>query len=280
MANSMSFGGIDLAAYGVSVERGRRALTPLVNTKSVPLGIGNGVISGVSSYGPRLLNYSLQIKGEDHADIKGVKLAALVQVLTASREDQKLILDESDDRYWWARLAAASDVSYISPRVGRVALSFVSGQSTAESVAELVKVDTLTTSGGAGNQDVPLEVGGEDWAYPVIEITPDAPTSNFAVSNEVLDLRFSWTAPGAALAAGDTVTIETDPRRRGDVGGQVFKIQRALEARPQIAMAGVEGLWPALASPLPPGVTQSNLLRFWGITGGVTITWRNSFLKA
>jgi predicted phage tail component-like protein len=236
---------------------------------AVQLGQGDGDVAGLSRYGPRSIVLDLAVRASSPADLKS-KLSSAAAAL-GSKGDQRLILDESTDRYWMARPAGDVDWNQALSRVGVFSLAFVAG----DPLGFAVTGSSASGSGPGVGSSVGIDcvVGGEEDTFPVITLTFTGACSGWALENEARDERLAWIAPGAALASGDVVRVESAPRQDDTgLGGRVVRIKRSGDPDYSVEMDGVEGLFPELTGAITNSITVHD------VPGSVLIEWRNRFL--
>ncbi len=271
MANSISFNGVDLSAYGFTRERGEMPIFSGFDAPSVSLDRGDGSVSAPA----RIVRKSIAVSGL----VIGAGRAALLTNLNAiaaalnQRTDCVLKLDNYADRQWRARVDGRPKAESIGTNVAKLSIDFICDDPLAEGLADSTVTDTITASDTvkvpADIDGVPQILGGSAVAYPEIIITLSAPIgapAAIAVENVARSERILWNEPaGGALSTGDKVKFECSQRR------MIVSVCPSGGAYAE-SMAGVEGRFPGLT----PGVT--NTLTFTGAAGGVTIVYRNRFI--
>lgn len=245
MANSLSFNGTDLSAYGL-----------YVLTRDIPVQqqidaaqLQDRAYADRSKVITKPISLAMEITGADAATLKA-NVDAVRRILNIQTDGQ-LILDMQSDRYWLARFEKLTG-NYMY-RVFEGTLDFICYDPYAYDVEEEDN-DHLVD----GSPETVLETtGGTARIEPVYNLTADAPlpATTVGILNVDTGMILEWTGD---LVATDVLIIDC----------QLWLVKLNGVA----SMATVGGQFPYLL----PG--QENELSITGFHGNLNITYRNRYV--
>jgi len=258
MANSLSYGGTDLATYGLYVTRQPSNLIAPVEFSSAKAGFADRGFAGYSSFGPRELVCECLVVAATRAALA----TALdnIRLKLFSREDAALIFDGIwAGRYWMARLSSGVNASLeAGAKVAKFTLAFQASDPFAYSTSAGSDDETITS----GVHSFSVVVAGTAPALPVFTVVPNATSAPVVISNETTGEKIAWEN---SLASTDEIRIDCATQYI-DVADQATDTYAA-------SMSNVDGQFPTLAA----GVTNSLIIS--GVPGGsVNTAWRNRYM--
>ncbi len=260
MANSFTFNSLDFSTYGLTVLKPFFPFFSFANVRAVNLTIGDGSVSPPTKYSSRIFSVPCVVKGTSFTDLKD-KMDSIALGLS-QREEQQIIFDIINDRYWLVKPLGLPDLEVLGSSVAGLDIDFVATDPHAYDITE------NTEDTGTLPDAITFNVGGTIEAYPVITIVCTGACSSFTVENEALNMRLEWVAPsGMELASTDEVQINCNPTF------QTFatKLVTSGEDSFTVRLEGVNGVFPQLS----PGA--SNTLSFTTIIGTFTIVWNDRY---
>lgn len=257
MANSLSFGGVDLSAYGLTVRNGPLSLMASTDLALITIPNSDRAVASEPYYQPRTISLDCVVVGSSFADLKS-KLDSIAKAL-GSRELASLALDSMPDRYWMVWRRGEASVT-ITGSVASLGLEFVAPEPFAfKSGAASTGSMTWPDAG-----ELSLLVGGSARTWPVLEFVAAAPTSAVIVEHSDLDRRIGWTG---TLATGSRLRFDCDAWQvwyAPDDGGDWA-----------LSMAGVSGEFFYL---LGGGEVVNTIRLLAPGSGTLTATWRERYL--
>ena len=245
MANSLTFNGTDLTAYGL-----------IVKTRDMPVEFSTDSVlvedisyAGNSKVPPKNISLNVAITGASITNLKS-NLDSIKSVLNV-QIDAQLILDTLSDRYWMARFKRLSG-TYKGIMFDGV-LDFTCFDPFAYAVAPSSDATAIVN---AVADNAIIFTGGNALIRPVYTILSDAIRvgTNVILHSDNTDEEIEWTGN---LANGTVLVFDT----------ALWVVKKnTIED-----MATVDGQFPTLVQ------DTTNLILTAGFTGTLTVTWRNRY---
>ena len=243
--NSLTFNGIDLSIYGLTVTNQNldifKQVPDAVQLTNKAYGFGDTRI-------PKSADIKITVTGTTRDDVKS-KLDSIKSVLN-ERDSKHLVLDTQADRYYIARFVSL-DGAFVFPMVFAGTLSFICYDPLAYSVNETSSDFSID----ANPKTIIETAGGTAYIEPVFTLVADADlTGTIKVENlETLE-ELQWTG---SLATGEDLEI--------DVENWIVKKTGTPD------MATVSGQFPRL-------LQGSNQIKITAFSGSLNITYRNRYV--
>jgi len=245
MANSLTFNGTDLTAYGL-----------IVKTRDMPVEFSTDSVlvedisyAGNSKVPPKNISLNVAITGASITNLKS-NLDSIKSVLNV-QIDAQLILDTLSDRYWMARFKRLSG-TYKGIMFDGV-LDFTCFDPFAYAVAPSSDATAIVN---AVADNAIIFTGGNALIRPVYTILSDAIRvgTNVILHSDNTDEEIEWTGN---LANGTVLVFDT----------ALWVVKKNTVED----MATVDGQFPTLVQ------DTTNLILTAGFTGTLTVTWRNRY---
>ena len=249
--SSLSFAGIDLGQYGVTLRSDtRRSIVPPPRLRHTTVTGRHGAYSFEGQYEPREFMCDLLIEGLSLSDLH-VKLDYIAEILNIERGVQPFAIDAQPDRYWLAQLARNPEYIY-QGRLATTQAPFICTDPFAYGVDAIEHIHTIDSS----PQTVYESLLGNTYCEPVWTFVPSVALSD----DEVV------------IAVGTTADELTWEGSAGTDESLVIDSSLWHVTVEGTASMNISGSFPRLLG----GVT--NAITITGFTGSLTITYRPRYL--
>ena len=166
--SSLSFAGIDLGQYGVTLRADtRRSIVPPPRLRHTTVTGRHGAYSFEGQYEPREFMCDLLIEGLSLSDLH-VKIDYIASVLNVERGVQPFAIDAQPDRYWLAQLARNPEFIY-QGRLATAQAPFICTDPFAYGVDAISRDHTIDST----PQTVYESLLGNTHCEPVWTLVPD-----------------------------------------------------------------------------------------------------------
>jgi predicted phage tail component-like protein len=243
---SITFNGIDLSAYGLSL------LTPDPSAQMAAESYQMAAksYSPESKSTPKQMHLGVSVIGTSRASAEAY-LDSIKAVLNL-RRDGRLVLSNVSTRYWLARYVGLSG-AWPAPSVFEGTLSFVCNDPCAYAMTGVDVVHAID----ADPKEISLSVAGSADAYPVLILTAgEAWNSTLTILNAGVGMSLTW---AGSLTSGQRLTIDC----------RTWYV--SLEG--SAAMTGVGGQFPVLV----PGTNLLSVTGF-GSLGSLRIKYNARYM--
>lgn len=251
MSNSFSFNAIDMADYGLVVNRVDKPLTQAAQY----IQLRNRGYAFDSFRPPLILGVGVSVLATSHSAVL-TYLDSIRQTLN-HRVDKQVIFDTQTGRYWMAKFDSMEGM-FDAPTMWSGTIIFICHDPAAYDITETDSDHTINAS----PKTVLETPGGTDYIYPVYTLIP-----------------------GDGYIAGDVLieNLTTDEElifTEGPIhSGEEWVINVAtwhVSMDGDASMSGVSGQFPRLAPGMANSIRVTNL--YSAVNGSLNITYRNRYL--
>lgn len=245
MANSLSFDGHDLSAYGLIVTGHNIPAIQSANSVQLP----DKAYAADSMITAKSISLDVAITAASITTLK--TYLDTIKYYLNTQTDKHLILDSLDDRYWLARFQALS--GKIKNNLFTGSLDFICNDPCAYGNTEISNDYTDNEE----PETITETPGGSALTEPVFQLTSSVldATATIRIRNETTGMELTW-GPGA-IGIDEVLLIDCS----------LWHV--TLEG--VASMSLIAGQFPLLS----PG---ANTIKVYGFTGNVNITYRNRYI--